>query len=55
MGLALIAEGVEGIEQLQFLQDEGCHFIQGYYFSKPLPADEIIDKCDEIREKYKLA
>ncbi len=32
----LIAEGVETEEQLQFLTKLGCHYIQGYYFSKPL-------------------
>lgn len=31
-----LAEGVENIEQLKFLKENGCHSIQGYYFSKPL-------------------
>lgn len=31
-----LAEGVETIDQLQFLQGKGCDFIQGYYYSKPL-------------------
>lgn len=34
-----LAEGVETEKQLQFLVDKQCDFIQGYYFSKPLPAD----------------
>ncbi len=38
--LEIIAEGVEKKEQLDFLVNEGCYNIQGYYFSKPLPADE---------------
>ena len=37
----LIAEGVEEIDQLNRLKAMGCQLIQGYYFSKPLPADEI--------------
>ena len=37
LNLNMIAEGVEQIEQLDFLQLQGCHFYQGYYFSKPLP------------------
>ncbi|ADN09001.1 bifunctional diguanylate cyclase/phosphodiesterase [Sulfurimonas autotrophica] len=38
--LEIIAEGVEKREQLDFLVNEGCYNIQGYYFSRPLPADE---------------
>ncbi len=41
LGMATIAEGVETIEQLTFLDVEGCHLIQGYYFSKPLKANDI--------------
>ena len=36
LGLALIAEGVEQQDQLEFLQSQGCHLYQGYLFSKPL-------------------
>ena len=38
LGLDLIAEGVETKEQLEFLVSKGCNIIQGYYYSKPLPA-----------------
>ncbi len=37
----VIAEGVETKEQMELLKDIGCDIIQGYYFSKPVPADEF--------------
>ncbi len=44
-GLAVTAEGVERADQLQFLRDEGCDEIQGYYFAKPMPLDDFIAHC----------
>ncbi|HLA33155.1 MAG TPA: PAS domain S-box protein [Pseudomonas sp.] len=41
LGLAMIAEGVEHSDQLDFLQEQGCHLYQGYLFSKPVPMDEF--------------
>jgi EAL domain-containing protein (putative c-di-GMP-specific phosphodiesterase class I) len=38
-GMDVIAEGVETSAQLELLQQLGCHNIQGYYFSRPLPAE----------------
>ncbi len=39
--LEVVAEGVEDKEQLEFLEKHGCEIIQGYFFSKPLPADDF--------------
>ncbi|MBO6557220.1 MAG: EAL domain-containing protein [Pseudomonadales bacterium] len=41
LSLATLAEGVENQEQLDLLRSYGCDYIQGFFFSKPLPADEM--------------
>lgn len=38
-----IAEGVETKEQFDIIAELGCDIIQGYYFSKPLPENEVED------------
>ncbi len=42
LGLKVVAEGVEQASQLDFLIAKGCHYVQGYYYSKPLPNNEFI-------------
>ncbi|MCE0494947.1 putative bifunctional diguanylate cyclase/phosphodiesterase [Vibrio salinus] len=44
LGLDLIAEGVENRTALEKLYSMGCHWIQGYYFSKPITPNEIINR-----------
>jgi len=43
LSLKLIAEGVEESSQLQLLKQMGCHEIQGYFFSRPLPEPELVN------------
>jgi len=47
LGKKIVVEGVETKEQLEYLEKLGVTFIQGYYFSKPLPADEFLKFLDE--------
>ena len=39
LNMTLVAEGIASPIQLALLQEAGCHYGQGYYFSKPMPAD----------------
>ncbi|AOZ51744.1 EAL domain-containing protein [Chromobacterium vaccinii] len=41
LNMQVVAEGVETMEQWQFLEQEGCDFVQGYLIAKPLPADDF--------------
>lgn len=51
LDMKVVAEGVETAEQADFLRTYGCDYIQGYYFSKPLPEDEFVKKLEENFEK----
>jgi len=48
----VIAEGVESKEQFDFLRKHGCDIIQGYYFSKPLPCDEMSEFLKSDYDKF---
>lgn len=41
MGMQVHAEGIEQVEQARFLLDQECDMGQGYWFGRPMPADEI--------------
>jgi EAL domain-containing protein (putative c-di-GMP-specific phosphodiesterase class I) len=43
LGMSSVAEGVEDAAQLAVLQSLGCRYAQGYYFSRPVAAEALID------------
>ena len=42
-GLKVICEGVETHEMLRVLEEMGCDYMQGFFFSKPIPTDDFIE------------
>jgi len=50
LGLKTIAEGVETREQLEFLREQHCDEMQGYYFSKPVPEQEFRQLLNKPRD-----
>lgn len=60
LNVPMLAEGVETKEQYVFLESIGCAYIQGYYFSKPMPEEEFteliqngtVNPIDTVLEKY---
>lgn len=54
LGLQTVAEGVEKIQQVDFLREIGCEYIQGYYYARPMPHEEyekLINKYEVFKEE----
>ncbi len=43
LGLKTVAEGVEESHQVEYLRDMNCDVLQGYFYSKPIPAEEVTE------------
>jgi EAL domain-containing protein (putative c-di-GMP-specific phosphodiesterase class I) len=43
LNLITLAEGVETVDHLEYLKQQGCNEVQGYYFSKPLLLQDLIN------------
>jgi diguanylate cyclase (GGDEF)-like protein len=54
LGMAVMAEGVERPDQLARLRDEGCAGVQGYLFSNPRPATEIVHMLERFHPSESL-
>ncbi len=53
LGMVVIAEGVEQIEEADYLKSIGCSYIQGYLYQKPMPVCEYekeLDKCNKEQD-----
>ncbi|MEM9652609.1 MAG: EAL domain-containing protein [Actinomycetota bacterium] len=49
LGLQVIAEGVENLEQLTALEELGCRYAQGFALAKPMPMDEVLELWEKAR------
>lgn len=50
LGMKSVAEGVENADQLALLRTLGCQYVQGYYFSKPVPPEAFQLTCERITQ-----
>lgn len=55
LGVKIVAEGVEKEEQSDILREAGCDFAQGYFYSKPLSADDFMDLLQNWGKKPERA
>jgi EAL domain-containing protein (putative c-di-GMP-specific phosphodiesterase class I) len=50
LGIETVAEGVETQAQADYLREHGCLYGQGYWFHRPMPADEMTELLQPVRE-----
>jgi len=54
LDLHVVTEGVEDAETLNFLEEIGCDFAQGYHIARPMPGDKVIEWMARRTEDYRL-
>ena len=52
MGYRVVAEGVENVEILELLQVLGCDVVQGFYFSKAIPAEQVLTWIQQHNQNH---
>ncbi|WP_458120549.1 EAL domain-containing protein [Paenibacillus sp. Z6-24] len=55
LNMEMVAEGVETLEQIQFLQSKGCYIMQGYYYGKPMTVEQMNEWLEQTAEHIPLA
>jgi diguanylate cyclase (GGDEF)-like protein len=53
LNMKIVAEGVESGEQFKMIKNTDCDYVQGYFISKPITSQELIDYLIEIKENQK--
>lgn len=48
LGIEVVTEGVRTKEQIELLKELGCEYLQGFYYSEPLPEEEFLKKAGEL-------
>ncbi|PKM68318.1 MAG: hypothetical protein CVU95_03715 [Firmicutes bacterium HGW-Firmicutes-2] len=48
MNIEIVAEGVETLDQLEFLQQNNCNIIQGFYYSKPIAKEDLLTYMQKL-------
>lgn len=51
LGITSVAEGVETEEDLELVKAQGCDIVQGFYFAKPMPAEDFVPWCKKYSTK----
>ena len=46
LGMLTLTEGVETIDEVEFLKNVGCGRLQGYFFGKPIPLEKLLERIN---------